>query len=64
MMIAYLDHAMSCLKKSYIFDYKKISKAISINEGLLIALANIDDVVNYIKKSESESQIINILNMV
>lgn len=60
MMLAYLNHAMECLKKSYIFDYKKINAAIHINEGLLIAMANIDEVVEYIKKSNNEEEVINI----
>lgn len=60
MMLAYLNHAMSCLKKSYIYDYKKLEKTISINEGLLIAIANIDDIVNIIKQSDNEKIVINI----
>ena len=60
MMLAYLNHAMECLKKSYIFDYNKINAAIHINEGLLIAMANIDEVVEYIKKSNNEEEVTNI----
>ena len=60
MMLAYLNHAMECLKKSYIFDYNKVNAAIHINEGLLIAMANIDEVVEYIKKSNNEEEVINI----
>lgn len=60
MMLAYLNHAMSCLKKSYIYDYKKLEKAIPINEGLLIAIANIDDIVNIIKQSDNEKIVIDI----
>ena len=59
MMLAYLNHAMECLKKSYIFDYNKVNAAIHINEGLLIAMANIDEVVEYIKKSNNEEEVIN-----
>jgi len=62
MMLAYLDHAMNCLKKSYIFDLKKIQKSININEGLLIALAHIDEVVEIIKKSDNTIEVINIFN--
>jgi DNA gyrase subunit A len=60
MMLAYLNHATECLKKSYIYDYKKLQKAILINEGLLIAMANIDEVVEIIKKSDNEKQVISI----
>lgn len=62
MMMAYLEHAMSCLKKSYIYDYKKLQKAILINEGLLIAMANIDEVVEIIKKADNEKSVISIFN--
>lgn len=55
MMLAYLDHAMSCLRKSYNYDIDKIKKAIEISEGLLIAIAHINKVVEIITKSEDES---------
>lgn len=60
MMMAYLNHAMSCLKKSYLYDYKKLEKAININEGLIIAIANIDEFINIIKTANSEQEIVNI----
>ena len=62
MMIAYLDHAMQCLKKSYVFDLKKIQKAININEGLLTALAHIDEVVEIIKKADNTNEVISIFS--
>lgn len=58
MMLAYLDHATLCLKKSYAFDLKKVQKAININEGLLTALANIDEVVEIIKTSNTTEDVI------
>lgn len=61
-MTSYLNHAMTCLKKSYIYDYNKLQKAILINEGYLVAIANIDDFINYIKNADSESEIISIFN--
>ena len=62
MMMAYLNHAMSCLKKSYIFDYKKVAHSIMIKEGLIKAIANIDEVVEIIKKSDDENSVIKIFN--
>lgn len=59
-MLSYLNHAMSCLKKSYIYDYKKLQKAILINEGYLVAIANIDDFVAYIKNASNEKEVIDI----
>lgn len=58
MMLAYLDHAMSCLKKAYLFDYQKISKSINIKEGLLIAVANINEIIEYIKNAEKDEELI------
>ena len=57
-MLSYLNHAMSCLKKSYIYDYKKLQKAILINEGYLVAIANIDDFVAHIKNANDEQEVI------
>ena len=62
MMLAYLNHATTCLKKSYIFDYNKLQKAILINEGLLIALANIDQIVEIIKKADNENEVISVFS--
>lgn len=59
-MLSYLNHAMSCLKKSYIYDYKKLQKAILINEGYLVAIANIDDFVAHIKNANDEQEVITI----
>nr|UVX87566.1 MAG: DNA gyrase/topoisomerase IV, subunit A [Bacteriophage sp.] len=59
-MLSYLNHAMSCLKKSYIYDYKKLQRAILINEGYLVAIANIDDFVAHIKNADDEKEVINI----
>lgn len=55
MMLAFLNHSMLCLKKSYIYDYNKVLKAIHIDEGLLIAIENIDNIIDIIKKSDDEN---------
>lgn len=54
-MLAYLNHATSCLKKSYIYDCNKIKEAILVNEGLLIAIANMDEIINEIKTADTET---------
>lgn len=53
-MQAFLDHSMSCLKKAYQFDYDNLNKAITANEGFLIAVANIDDIISIIKNADSD----------
>ena len=58
MMLAYLDHAMDCLKRSYIFDYEKVKKTLNIKEGYLVAIAHIDEVVQLIKSAESEASLV------
>lgn len=57
MMLAYLDHAMSCLRKSYNYDIDKIKKAIEISEGLLIALAHIKEVVEIITTANDDAEV-------
>lgn len=55
MMLAYLDHAMGCLKRSYEFELGKINKQINKNEGFLIAIAHIKEVVDLIQNTDSEA---------
>lgn len=62
MMLAYLDHAMNCLKRSYEFDLNKIKKEINKDEGFLIAIAHIKDIVELIQNTESEKDLITIFN--
>lgn len=50
---AHIDHEKIVYKNAYNFDLKKIEKRLNIVEGLLIALANIDEVVKIIKFSTS-----------
>lgn len=48
---AHLEHEKKVYKKSFEYDLKKIEKRLNIVEGLLIAMANIDKVVQTIKTS-------------
>ena len=60
MMLAYLDHAMGCLKRSYEFELGKVNKEINKNEGFLIAIAHIKEVVDLIQNTDSETTLIKI----
>lgn len=51
----YINHNIDCLKKELAFDIEKAKARLHIVEGLLIALANIDEVIAIIKKSESQA---------
>ena len=53
MCAVYEQHNTECIKREYQFEYDKTKKRVEILEGLILALANIDDVVNIIKASES-----------
>lgn len=50
---AHLNHEIEVYRKGYEFDLRKIEERIHIIEGLLIALASIDEVVQTIKSSSS-----------
>ena len=50
---AFLDHQIIVYRNSFQFELDKIEKRINIINGLLIALANIDEVVKTIKESSS-----------
>ncbi len=49
----YLEHNIKCLIKEINFDLDKMKARLHIVEGLLIALEDIDNVINLIKKSAS-----------
>ena len=49
----YLEHNIRCLIKEIAFDLDKMRARLHIVEGLLIALEDIDNVINLIKKSAS-----------
>lgn len=50
---AHINHEIEVYTKSYQFDLRKIAARIHIIDGLLIALANIDEVVTIIKQASS-----------
>lgn len=50
---SHIDHEKDVYRRGYKFDLVKIAERIHIIEGLLIALANIDEVVHTIKASKS-----------
>lgn len=50
---AHIDHEKEVYRRGYEFDLKKIEDRLHIIDGLLICLANIDEVVRTIKSSES-----------
>lgn len=56
MLQAHIDHEKEVYKRGYEFDLKKIEDRLHIIDGLLICLANIDEVVRTIKNSESTSK--------
>ena len=50
---AYIDHQLEVVTRRTIFDLEKAKARLHIVEGLLIALANIDEVIRVIKSSET-----------
>ena len=56
MLQAHIDHEKEVYRRGYEFDLKKIENRLHIIDGLLICLANIDEVVRTIKSSESTSK--------
>ena len=50
---AHINHEIEVYTKSYQFDLRKIAARIHIVDGLLIALANIDEIVTIIKNASS-----------
>lgn len=53
MLQAHINHEKEVYRRGYEFDLKKIEDRLHIIDGLLICLANIDEVVRTIKSSES-----------
>jgi len=49
----YVDHNLDCIVREALFDRDKALARLEIVEGLLIALADIDNIIAMIKKSES-----------
>jgi len=56
MLQAHIDHEKEVYRRGFEYDLKKIEDRLHIIEGLLICLANIDEVVHTIKTSESSSK--------
>lgn len=54
-LLSHVKHAIQVRRNAFEFDKKKIEKRLHIIDGLLIALANIDEVVKTIKSSASTS---------
>lgn len=53
MLQAHIDHEKEVYRRGFEFDLKKITDRLHIIDGLLICLANIDEVVRIIKSSTS-----------
>ena len=57
----YIQHNLECIQKEFQFDLDKTNSRIEILEGLIAALANIDDIVDIIRKSDSPTEAKNTL---
>ena len=57
----YIEHNLECIQKEFQFDLDKTNSRIEILEGLIAALANIDDIVDIIRKSDSPTEAKNTL---
>lgn len=53
---AYIAHLKDIIVKAYQYDLKKLKDRIHIIEGLILALANIDEIISLIKTSSSTPQ--------
>jgi DNA gyrase subunit A len=53
LLSTYLDHRREVITRRTLFDLKKAEERAHILEGLLIALANLDAVINLIRRAES-----------
>ncbi len=55
-LLAHIDHEIACKKRMYEWEIEKILARINIIDGLLLAIANIDEVVSLIKTSTRKSE--------
>jgi len=55
MLQAHIDHEKEVYRRGFEFDLRKIEERLHIIEGLLICLANIDEIVHLIKTSDSST---------
>ncbi len=53
-LLAYIDHAKECKRKEYEFDKRKAEARKNIVDGMILAIANIDEVVRIIRSSETQ----------
>lgn len=54
-LLAHIDHEIDCKRKMYLYDINKMQEKVHIIDGLLIALANIDEVIEIIKSAKDKS---------
>ena len=54
-LLAHIDHEIDCKRKMYLYDINKMQERVHIIDGLLIALANIDEVIEIIKGAKDKS---------
>lgn len=52
---AYTNHNLDCIKREYEYDLKQTQERIEILEGLLKALAHIDEVIKTIRRSKDKA---------
>lgn len=53
---AHLTHERECYKKIHLFEISKLSERLNIIDGLLIAIANIDEVVSIIRSCKDKPE--------
>ena len=53
----YITHNLSCIKKEFEYEYKKTCDRLHILEGLIWAVQNIEQVINFIRKGVDLSEI-------
>ena len=54
----YVQHNLDCIQKEYRFDLEKATKKLEVTQGLIKALASIDDIILLIKQSDSSKDAI------
>lgn len=54
----YVQHNLNCIQKEYQFDLNKATKKLEVTQGLIKALASIDDIITLIKQSDSSKDAI------
>lgn len=54
----YVQHNLNCIQKEYQFDLDKATKKLEVTQGLIKALASIDNIIVLIKQSDSSKDAI------